>query len=134
MPDRVELVGEARSRDKAKLAAQTAKMVHALETAAQSHGARVDVQVSRSYEAYVFSEAEEVVGRLMAACRARGVQPLLVPTGGGSDANIFNAQGKQVVNLSAGMSGEHSTDEHIALADMVTCAQIVLQFVADLNT
>jgi len=134
VPDRVELVGEARSRDKAKLEAQTAKMVHALETAAQSYGAKVDVQVTRCYEAYVFSEAEEVVGRLMAACRAQGVQPHLVPTGGGSDANIFNAQGKQVVNLSAGMSGEHSTDEHIAIADMVTCAQIVLQFVADLNT
>jgi tripeptide aminopeptidase len=133
VPDRVELLGEARSRDKAKLEAQTAKMVQALESAAERNRATVDVQVTRAYDAYVFTEGDEVVSRLMAACRAEGVEPLLVPTGGGSDANIFNAQGKQVVNLSAGMSSEHTTDEHIAIADMVTCARIVLQFVTDLS-
>jgi tripeptide aminopeptidase len=134
VPDRVELAGEARSRNEAKLEAQTAKMVQAFQLAAQRYGAKVDVRVTHAYEAYVFSEAEEVVRRLMVACRAQGVQPVLVPTGGGSDANIFNAQGKQVVNLSVGMGGEHSTDEHIAVADMVICAQIVLRFVADLNS
>jgi len=134
VPDRVELFGEARSRDQSKLETQTARMVQALESTAQRNRAKVDIQVSRAYEAYVFTEAQEVVRRLMDACIAQGVQPLLAPTGGGSDANIFNAQGKQVVNLSAGMYGEHSTDEHVAIADMVTCARIVLQFLAGLNS
>jgi tripeptide aminopeptidase len=132
VPDRVELLGEARSHQLDKLEAQTAKMITALEDAAEQHGATVQVEVSRVYNGYRLSEADVVVDRLIHACRATGVEPNLVPSGGGSDANIFNAQGMQVANLSTGMAGEHSTEEHVAVADMVTCAEIVLSFIADL--
>jgi tripeptide aminopeptidase len=133
VPDRVELGGEARSRQLAKLEAQTARMVKAFQEAAQRHGATVDVETRRAYDGYTLTEADPVVCRLMTACRAAGVEPALVPSGGGSDANIFNAQGMQVVNLSTGIHKEHTTEEHIALADMVICAQIALEFIGDLS-
>lgn len=129
VPDRVELTGEARSRHPAKLQAQTDRMVEAFQAAAKSLGATVDVDVTRAYEGYRMTEADGIVSRLMAACRVAGVQPFLKATGGGSDANVFNAQGKKIANLSTGMTGEHTTDEHIAVADMVACAQIVLNCV-----
>lgn len=126
VPDRVELRGEARSHQLEKLEQQTAKMVSALEDAASRHGATVDVEVSRAYQGYTLTEADAVVGRLIDACRAVGVEPHLVPSGGGSDANVYNAHGIQVANLSTGMAEGHSTEEHIAVADMVACAEIVL--------
>jgi tripeptide aminopeptidase len=129
VPDRVEMLGEARSHDRDKLAAQTGRMVTALREAAKRHGATVDVEVSRAYDGYRFSEDDRVVRLLMQACRARGVEPSLVPSGGGSDANVYNDHGIEVANLSTGMYGEHSTDEHIAVADMVACAEIALAFV-----
>jgi tripeptide aminopeptidase len=131
VPDRVELMGEARSRNPAKLKAQVHKMVEALQVAAQRYGTTVDIEVVRSYEGYSFSEEDAVVRRLMAACRAVGIEPILTPTGGGSDVNVYNASGLQVVNLSTGLRKEHSTEEHVAVADMVACAQIVLQFLRD---
>jgi len=132
VPDRVELLGEARSRQKAKLQVQTDKMVDALRSAAQRHDAQVDVDVQRAYDGYQLSESDAVVSRLMAACRAVGVEPLLVPSGGGSDANILNARGVQVANLSTGMAGVHTVQEHIAVQDMVTCVRIVLEFIRSL--
>jgi len=117
VPDRVELLGEARSRRLDKLEAQTAKMIEALEDAAQRYGATVDVEVTRAYDSYTLAEEAVAVRRLATA-----------------DANIFNAHGMQVVNLSTGMSGVHSTEEHIAIADMVACAEIALLFMEDLSS
>lgn len=131
VPDRVELMGEARSRNPGKLQAQINKMVEALQKAAQRYDTTVDIEVVRSYEGYSFSTEDAIVKRLMAACRAVGIEPILTPTGGGSDVNIYNACGLQVVNLSTGLRKEHSTEEHVAVADMVTCARIVLQFFHD---
>lgn len=133
VPDHVELVGEARSRQLAKLEAQTARMVNALEEAAQRYGATVDVDVTRAYDGYTLTEAAPVVSQLMSACRAVGLESALVPSGGGSDVNIYNAHGMQVVNLSTGIYQPHSTEEHIAVADMVTCAEIVLKFIGNLS-
>jgi len=132
VPDRVQLTGEARSRQLAKLEAQTASMVEALQAAARQHKATVDVEVTRAYTGYAFTESAVIVSKLMAACRAAGVEPSLVPTGGGSDANIYNAHGLQVVNTSMGTYGEHTTEEHVALSDMATCARIVMHCMHDL--
>ena len=126
VPDRVELTGEARSRNVAKLDAQTAVMRRALEEAARAFDARVEVDINRSYLGYELGPDAPMVRALSEACCAEGVEPELVPTGGGSDANIFNADGREVVNLSMGASGEHTTHEQVAVADMVQCARIVL--------
>ena len=132
VPDRVELTGEARSRELARLEAQTASLVEALQSAAEQYKATVDVQVTRAYTGYTLTEKDLIVSKLMAACRATGIEPRLVPTGGGSDANIYNAHGMQVVNTSMGAAGEHTTGEHIVLSDMATCARIVVQCVRSL--
>lgn len=132
VPDRVELTGEARSHQLPKLDAQVAGMVEALQSAAQHHGATVDVEVTRAYTGYAFTESNLIVSKLMDACRAAGVEPNLVPSGGGSDANIYNAHGMEVVNTSSGMRGAHSTEEQLAISDLTMCAHIVLNCVRDL--
>lgn len=131
VPDRVELTGEARSRQVSKLEAQTASMVEALQSAAHQLKTTVDATVTRAYAGYMFTENDAIVKELMAACQATGVEPSLVPSGGGSDANIFNARGLQVVNTSMGAVGQHTTEEHIALSDMATCARIVMNWARD---
>jgi len=134
VPDRVEMLGEARSRQRGKLEAQTAKMVDALEGAANRHGATAEVHVERAYEGYAFDESDAVVRGLARACRVVGVEPAFVPSGGGSDANVYNANGMKVVNLGVGMDNVHTTDECVAVADMVAAAEIVLSFVTTFSS
>jgi tripeptide aminopeptidase len=128
VPDRVEMIGEARSLDPDKLEAQSQAMADALRSAAAELGAKAEVKIARAYQGYRFDERTPVVRRLMAACRQARVKPMLVPTGGGSDANIFNAAGMQVVNLTTGMQQVHTLTEHIAVGEMVVCAEIALCF------
>jgi tripeptide aminopeptidase len=129
VPERVELQGEARSRQLAKLERQTQAMVDALQSAARHSGARVEISVERAYDGYALTQADGVVKQLVAACRAVGVESTLMATGGGSDANVFNAHGMQVVNLSTGVQKVHTVEEQISVADMVACAEIALEYI-----
>ena len=55
----------------------------------------------------------------------------LVPTltGGGADANVFNAKGLPCVNLANGMTQIHTADEHIAVADLDGMVEVTLALV-----
>jgi tripeptide aminopeptidase len=131
VPDEVFIRGEARSRDDEKLARQTAAMVAAFEEAAERSGARVQVKIERSYNAYTLTAETPVVARLMAALRERGMEPLLRASGGGTDGNIFAEYGIYCAILSTGMSEVHTNNEHIAIADMVACARLLQDVVAN---
>jgi tripeptide aminopeptidase len=131
VPDRVELHCEARSRDEAKLVAQVQAMRAALEEAAARHEARVDLQQERSYDGFKLSPEAPIVKRAVAAIEAMGLTPFLVPSGGGSDANVFAAAGMATINLSTGMAEVHTVNEHIAVEDMVQVAGLLRRIVVN---
>jgi tripeptide aminopeptidase len=126
VPDRVEIAGEARSHDEKKLQAQVQAMAEALEKAASRYGATVDVVLERSYSAFKLSEEDGIVRRAVAAAKTLGLTPVLVPSGGGSDANVFNAAGIATINISTGMDKVHTTEERIAVDDLVESAEFLL--------
>jgi tripeptide aminopeptidase len=129
VPDEVRMRGEARSRDNLKLAAQTAAMARAFEEAAERHGARVEFKISRSYNSYVLTEATPVVATAMAATRRLGFEPLLVGSGGGTDANIFAEVGITCAVLSTGQVEVHTPQEHIAISDMLDATRLMAEIV-----
>jgi tripeptide aminopeptidase len=129
VPERVELKGEARSRDEAKLQAQTDHMVELFRSAAAQDGARADVSVRRVYGAIDVPAESPLVATIAAAMRRCGLTPELVPTGGGSDANILNAAGVEAVNLGIGYTNPHSVDECLAVADLVLACRVMLEVV-----
>jgi tripeptide aminopeptidase len=128
VPDWVSMRGEARSHDVDKLDAQIATMCQALQDQVDAHpGARLEVHVTRSYQAYRLAEDAPALRRVAAALQAIGEGPLLLKaSGGGSDANVFNERGIVAVPISTGMSGVHTNRECITVADMVRCAELVL--------
>ena len=125
VPDEVRMQGEARSRDNLKLAAQTAAMAAAFQEAAERHGARVEFKFTRSYSTYNWTEEDPVVAHAMAAARRLGFPPVLEASGGGSDANIYAEAGIACAVLSTGMEDVHTSQEHIAIADMVNSARLL---------
>lgn len=125
MPDFVEVISEARSRNEAKLEKQTKHMVETFKQAAAAAGAGCDVEVRRMYDAYVLSADMPVVALAIQAAQSIGLTPLLEPTGGGSDANFFNTYGMPSAVLAIGMSKVHTTEEYIEVADLVKTAELV---------
>ena len=132
VPPQVELWGEARSHDQEKLVEQIRAMVSALENAAREHGASVRVEVAHKYDAYRLAEDAPIVQRAVAALQAMGVEPRFEISGGGSDVNVLARRGISLANVSVGYRAIHSTEEHIAVADLVRSAEMVARLL--LNT
>ncbi len=126
IPAEVELEGEARSRDEAKLKAQVEGMTGALRDAVARHGAEMGLEVMRSYTAYERQPEDEVVRRLAAAIGSLGLEPALVGSGGGTDGNIFNSSGIPAVVSGTGMEDAHSLNEHIAVDDLAMGARLLV--------
>ena len=129
VPDYVEVVSEARSRDATKLERQTRHMVETFRQVAAAHGAQIEVKVERMYDAYVLAADMPVIALAKQAVKKIGLVPELVATGGGSDANFFNAYGMPSAVLAVGMSKVHTTEEYIRVTDLVKTAELVVAII-----
>ncbi|OEE67211.1 peptidase M20 [Enterovibrio norvegicus FF-33] len=128
MPE-LYIEAEARSLDDNKLAKQVEHMVSTFEAVAEKHGAGIQIESTRSYNAYRISDDNPHVVAIKAAFEAIGIEPVTKPTGGGSDANVFNEKGLLTVNMSTGMAKVHTTEEFIAIADLVAISEFVRSYV-----
>lgn len=129
IPDLVNLQGEARSQQPAKLAAQVDRMRTALEQAAGEVGAEVRIQVEELYPRIDLNPDSQVVQITQQAAAQIGLAVSLEATGGGSDANIFNGKGLAAVNLGLGMQQVHTNQETIAVADLVRSADFLVELI-----
>lgn len=129
VPDKVELVGEARSLRDDKLDAQSQHMKECLEQGAKELGATAKVTVSRLYSAFNLAKDDPVVQIATKAVRRLGYEPVLKSTGGGSDANIFNGAGIPSVNFGLNLKKVHTTEEHIAIDDLAGAAEMILAII-----
>jgi tripeptide aminopeptidase len=120
---------EARSLDNEKLKKQSDHMVECFKVAAEKFGATVDAKVERMYSAFSVDENDIIVQNVKAACEKIGLKPFTAPSGGGSDTNIFNANGITAVNLGIGERKPHTLEEHLHIVDLVNASKLVLEII-----
>ncbi len=129
VPAEAFIVAEARSRNNDKLAKQTADMVAIFEREATVIGARVEIEVEEGYRTYRLQPGDPVLAIAQAAAEVCGYPFALRESGGGSDANIFNALGIPTCVLSCGMQAIHTHDEFCHVSDLVKSAAWVVEVV-----
>ncbi|MFA4844449.1 MAG: M20/M25/M40 family metallo-hydrolase [Candidatus Margulisiibacteriota bacterium] len=129
IPDEVELRGEARSHSRRKLQRQVEHMERLLFKAARKYRARLKLKVERIYRSFELSPSSQVMRVVLAGMRAAGVLPIIKPTGGGSDANVFNERGLPTVILGVGAHNVHTTREQIKISDLVRGTEMVLKII-----
>ncbi|MEH0761181.1 M20/M25/M40 family metallo-hydrolase [Vibrio sp. 16] len=127
MPE-LKIVAEARSLNGDKLDAQVNHMIETFQSVAKQHGAEVDIESTRAYNAFVIADDHPHIQSVKASFEAIGASPYTKGTGGGSDANNFNAKGLTTVNVSTGMAKVHTTEEFIAIDDMVKITEFVKHY------
>lgn len=120
---------EARSLDNDKLKKQSDHMVACFNEAAEKFGAQVEAKVERMYSAFSVDENDVIVQNVKAACAAIGLKAFTAPSGGGSDTNIFNANGITAVNLGIGERKPHTLEEHLHIVDLVNASKLVLEII-----
>jgi tripeptide aminopeptidase len=129
--DRVTLEAEARSIVQSKLEAQIEAMRKACESAAADAGTTCEFVADIVYASYMHDDSAPVVQLVSRALQPLGLTAKTFHSGGGSDANIFNGMGIPTVNLAVGYKDIHTTNEHIAISDLVQTAELVVSIIKE---
>ena len=131
VPDICTVTSEARSRNAEKLEALVAEIKSTFERVAQENGGSVEVTPARAYNPYVLQESDDVVQRAIRAAKNIDLPTSCEGTGGGSDANFFNAMGVPTAVLATGMTKVHTTDETLLEEDLYNTARWVIEIIKE---
>jgi tripeptide aminopeptidase len=117
VPERCEILGEARSLDDAKVEAVIAEMIDAVHTGANDPAGDVDADVSmqRLFQGYRHRPGSPAIAVAEAALRACGYEPSHIVTGGGADANALESSGFHCICLANGTERNHEPTERVSL-------------------
>lgn len=136
VPNRVSMKGEVRSLDMDKLRQQTELIISVFEqevdraktlNAEGQNQASMVLELSEDFPAFQVDASAELVKLVQSAGTSLGRPQQLKAAGGGSDANIFNAQGIETLVLATGMDKIHTADERISVADMVKISELLVE-------
>ncbi len=129
VPEWCSFTAEVRSQDERKAVELAREMLESAAFAASLADCAVESEVRPSFPGYRFRESDPPVRLAAEALDRAGYRPSYALSGGGADANVFNARGLQCVNLANGMMDIHTPDEHIAVADLEGMVEVTLALV-----
>jgi tripeptide aminopeptidase len=129
VPEWCSFTAEVRSQDERKAIDLAREMVESAAFAASLADCAVESEVRPSFPGYRFREGDPAVRLAATALERVGYTPSYALSGGGADANVFNARGLQCVNLANGMTDIHTPDERIAVADLEGMVDVTLALI-----
>jgi tripeptide aminopeptidase len=116
VPERCRILAETRSLDASRVEDVVAGIVDAIHDGAAQAECDVDVTSERLFIGYKQKPSAPAVVAAEAALQACGYEPKRIVTGGGSDANVLEANGFTCVNLANGTEHNHEPTERVAVA------------------
>jgi len=134
VPEYCRVEAEARSLDRDRAETVATEMVDHLQEAADAGECDLDVTVQRMFEGFRVPQREPAVVLAERALQVCGYEPRQIATGGGSDANAFQAEGFPCVNLANGTERNHEPTERVsvdALEGMLDVAIALLEEAPD---
>ena len=129
--DYVEILAEARSLVPEKMEKQVEKMKQAYESVAKEYGGTAEVDVQIMYPGFKQEAGDQVVEVARNAAKTLGLKSKLLTSGGGSDANVIAGHGIPTVNLAVGYEDIHTTNERIAVKDLVKISEYITAIVQE---
>ncbi len=139
IPPLVELSGEARSHDPARLKKQVRHMEDCLKKAVKkikvrSEGKiicpRYEFLIEQKFPNLRIDKNNPVLPLIAAAMLEEGLKMKPSASGGGTDGNILYGHGIKAPILSTGMREVHTTHEYLDLKDFCACARLTLKVIA----
>ncbi len=125
--ERVILELEVRSRSTEKLEAHTKHIVDCMKEACEKFGGTLEHTVATSYLGYNYEDDFPLVQKVADAAKKLGLSPECKKSGGGSDANIYNLNGIETLNLGVGMEKVHTTNEQLSIEKMENASNLCFE-------
>lgn len=134
----VTLRGEVRSHNSDKLRQQTEQIVKALEEAVDQATIQIDgiskrasltLELKEDFPLMQVADDAPILQIIRDAGAALNRPQEIRAAGGGSDANIYNGHGIDMVILATGMDKVHTINEQVSVDDMVKVSELLVEII-----
>jgi tripeptide aminopeptidase len=129
VPERCRVEGEVRGLDEDRVEQVLTDMIDRFQDAADTGECDLDITVERMFRGYrAKTRAPHVVlaERALVSC---GYAPRHITTGGGSDANAFEAAGLPTLNLANGTERNHEPHERVSTEALEGMLEVAIALV-----
>ena len=132
VPEEASFTGEFRSRNTETLDLVRMQVLGTLEATRKRYPeAVIQEEMTVDFERYSLTEDDPLVVRTTRLLALMGLEPELGPSGGGTDANIFNQHGIRCVVVGMSTRDMHTTREYVEIPDLVDTARFCHALLTD---
>jgi len=138
IPSQLSLRGEVRSHNVDKLREQTEAIISIVEDevnkakitiGSETKAATMALELKEDFSPMLVTEDAKILQIIQDAGNALGRPQKIQAAGGGSDANIFNGHGIEMVIMATGMEKVHTINEQISVDDMVKASELLVEII-----
>ncbi|PLX17535.1 MAG: hypothetical protein C0601_07190 [Candidatus Muiribacterium halophilum] len=129
VPDKAMIKGEIRSHDEEKIFQLIKKIKDTLKGFDKKYKSLSDLKYKKIFDGYEHDIRTEQMNFLKDNIQSLDTDFEPRPSGGGSDANIFNSKGYNAFDISIGMIDPHSFDEKISEKDMTKLTKFIYNII-----
>ena len=129
VPEKISIKGEVRSNTTTKVEKHISTISQRFFHEADKLKGRVEFDWEWDFKPYYIPDGSQIITEIRKAISAAKLQPEESISMGGSDANSFNENGIEALNLGIGAQNPHSNDEFILLKDLQNAFRIAYELV-----
>jgi len=127
--ERCRVECEARSIDHDRASEVAGDIVDAMTQAATDRACDLEIDVQELFRGFRLPKSAPTVAVASRALEGAGFSPQPIATGGGSDANVFQARGFECLNVANGTQGAHQPDECVTVDALESMLDVALGIV-----
>ena len=123
VPESASVSGEFRTSNDETLKGLDTQLRETLdEVRSKFPGATIEDRVKTEFETYTLADDDPATALAKAAMESLGLEPTMLPSGGGTDGNVFRQRGISSVVVGMADHGMHTKDEYVTIPDLVDAA------------
>ena len=130
VPGSAKFKAELRSFDTDKVVSEGKRIEKTIKDVIAKHNAECKIDQQLEFEGYQLTQDHELFELLEETFKKINLKPNYFETFGGSDANVFNANGITCVPIGSGYYNAHQYTEEANLADMLEIFEFLKNFVS----
>ena len=124
VPELAQFTGEFRSRNLETTELLRLQVVDVIEKVKSKYlKSEIYEQLAIEFHRYNLNESDDMVVWTKSVIERIGLKPMLVPSGGGTDANVFNQLGINCVVVGMATNAMHTNEEYVPILDLVNTAR-----------
>ncbi len=125
VPENATVIGEFRSRNLETLDGVRLQLLEAVAQVRRLFpDAVIEDHLHTEFEAYTVTEDDPTARRVTTALRELGLTPVMRPSGGGTDGNVFRLNGISAAVVGMADQNMHTVREFVTIPDLVDTAHL----------